>query len=267
MKKTIKETALRVAFILTIIIFSSQTVFSQSIWVEDFENESKVGVELIVPSYSFTGDERGVDFATNIYTNIPISRTWMVKVAFPISRFDGGGSKLSSGNPFVGFQHFVPNSGFKLDFGARLPTIQQSQSISYLPRETFGVASYNELITAVRFNLHYKWNSDSNWSYNIGQGLEAVAAADGPMALLFKFYGQAHYKVNDQLKVGFGIDGDLLTNRNHYLYAGRSRIQLGLVGSYDLGKVEVGGYIKESLFFAFDSDPNLIMGLNFKVSF
>ena len=269
MKKIINERVTSVAFFLILIFLSSQSVFSQSVWVQDFNNRSKAGIELMVPSYSFTGDQRGVDFATSFYANISVSRTWLVNFSFPISRFDGGGSKLSSGNPFIGFQYFSPNSGFKLDFGARIPTIQQNQFGWYTSGETFsitGVDANNELITAVRFNIHYHWNSESNWVYTVGQGLSGVAPADGPLALVFKFYGQAHYKVNDRLRIGTGLDGDLLTNKDHHLFPSRNRIQLGLVGLYDAGRMDIGAYLKENVLFAFDDESNLVIGLNFDVS-
>lgn len=266
MKTIFNKRILSIAFFLIITAISSQPALSQSVLVEDFRNESRIGIELMVPSYSFTGDQRGVDFATNFYANIPISKTWLVNFSFPISRYDGGGSKLSSGNPFLGFHYFSPHTGFSLDFGARVPTIQQKPFGSYPPRQTFGVGTYNELKTAVRFNLHYKWNSESNWIYKVGQGLTGVAAADGPLALFLKFYGQAHYEVNDHFKIGAGLDGDLLTNKDHYLYPKRQRIQLGVFGSYDLGRVEIGAYMKDDILFVFNSKPNLVIGLNAAVS-
>ncbi|HEX6981901.1 MAG TPA: hypothetical protein VF181_04000 [Balneolaceae bacterium] len=269
MEKVFSKVAISVAFFLIIAVLSSQSAFSQSVWTQDFENRSKAGIEFMVPSYSFTGDQRGVDFATYFYTNIPVSKTWSVKIVFPISRFNGGGSKLSSGNPFIGFQYFSPNSGFKLDFGARLPTIQQNQFGSHLFSETFsayGVGAFNAVKTAVRFNIHYQWNSESNWVYKVSQGLEAVAPSHGPLAVVYKFYGQALYKVNDNFSVGAGLEGDLLTDRNHYLFPARKRIQLGLIGQYDFGRLDVGAYMKDNLSFVFDNEPNLVIGLNFGVS-
>lgn len=271
MKKINIKIVLSVAFFLIITIFSSQSVFSQSVWVQDFKNRSKAGVELMVPSYSFTGDQRGVDFVTFFYTDIRLSKTWLVNFSFPFSRFNGGGSKLNSGNPFIGFQYFSPNSGFKMDFGATIPTIQQNQFGPYLPRgalSSYGVDAFNELITAVKFNIHYQWNSESNWIYNVGQGLSGIASANGPLALVFKFYGQALYKVDDHLRIGTGLDGDLLTNSDHYLFQRRNRIQLGLVGLYNgLGKVDVGAYVKKNMYTAFNNEPNIVIGLNFDVPF
>lgn len=270
MRKIAIKIVISLASSFFITILSCQSVFSQSVWAQDFKNRSRAGIELIVPSYSFTGDQRGIDFATHFYTNIPISKTWALNFTVPISRLNGGGSKLNSGNPFLGFQYFSANSGFKLDFGARIPTIQQNHQFGhYSPLgelSTYGDGTFNELKTAVRFNIHYQWDSESNWIYNVGQGLSGVAPANGPLAFVFKFYGQAHYKVADQFRIGAGLEGDLLTNRDHYLFPNRNKIQLGLVGLYNLGKVDLGAYMKENIFFALDNDPTPVLGLNFAVS-
>jgi hypothetical protein len=62
MKKIFNKAAISAAFFLIITVLLSQSAFSQSVWIQDFENRSKAGIEFMVPSYSFTGDQRGGGF-------------------------------------------------------------------------------------------------------------------------------------------------------------------------------------------------------------
>src|SRR5699024_10440481 len=112
----------------------------------------------------FGNDPRGFDFASYIFTNIPISDNWGLQLVFPVSRFSGGGSKLGGGNPMVAFQYINRDSGIKFDFGARLPLVKSNRytfSAPYPPTMAYRPGAFYPLKTSVHINLHYRYGGKS----------------------------------------------------------------------------------------------------------
>lgn len=249
---------------------------AQSVWVQDYKNKATWGIEFVTPSYSFTNDPRGFDFASYLYTNIPFSEKWGLKLVFPISRYNGGGTKLGTGNPFIGFQYTNRNSGIKFDFGARIPLISNNRnprvvpniSQPYLPHRpvsVYNASAFSEIKTSVRLNFHYRYGNNTGWVYKMGQGLQVVAPMDGGLALLVNYYGQILYKFN-KFTLGGGIQGHLLTNREHYFFPERNKLNVGLLGLYNFGRFDLGMYLKKGILSGLGDETGIIFGFSFRVS-
>lgn len=253
-----------------------QKGYGQSVWMQDYKNNATWGVEFLAPSYTFGNDPRGFDFATYLFTNVPISDNWGLKLVFPISRYNGGGAKMGSGNPFLGFQYINRDTGVKFDFGARIPLIQSDDQIIYNPNEfgslpplppssVYNVGAFNDIITTVRYNINYRYGGETGWVYKIGQGLEVLAGTSGGAAALFNYYGQVLYKF-DKLTVGGMLKGYHLTNDHHFLFPERNSLQFGLISLYDFGRFDFGLYLKKELISFLDDQAGIVFGFSFRIS-
>lgn len=253
-------------FLIFVVTSSGQ---GQSGWVDSDEYKSKVGLELMIPSFD---DMLGSEFPTSallIYTQISLSEKAGLKINVPISHFSSSFADMSEtgiGNPYLGIIFYDINPDLDLDLGLRLPLASEDNFglTTGALIENYNLGIYSPETFSVTSNLKYCWKEESGLIIKMGGGPDVIKPKDQDTELLANYYGQVLYGPDDFM-VGIGITGLVIVTESDLSFSERSIHDLGITGSIDFNSVQTGAYLRITLDDDLNDEINFVLGLNLTV--
>jgi len=276
MKKLTKQYQLLLALI-TLVFVLNLSCMGQSVWVDEGDRRSAIGVELMIPSFD---DFLGTEFpssAISIYGRALIGDAVSFKASLPISHLsvDGGESETNIGNVYLGFEFYDLSPGLNIDLGLRIPTAPDDGSglLTGVFLEHYNLGIYMPETFSLSSNLKYRQQNETGLIVRAGGGPDLLIPTDDgdefvdrKTELLLNYYGQVLYGA-DNFSVGGGIAGLLFVTEEDLSFGERTLHDLGLMGSYNFDSVILDAYIR----FPIDDDEfndivDFVLGLNLTFS-
>lgn len=265
---------LQTAITLLILTFGfSLSSYSQSVWFDEPGKESKVGIEVMIPSFD---DQLGVESPSSafyLYSHFPLNDNVALLIDLPVSHFAAGSqSETSIGNPYIGIQS-LNKKNLKFDVGVRLPLSADDNpgiTTGFLT-ENYKIGPFFPNTFSALANIHYRYEIDSGFGFRLDGGPEVLAPENADAELFVKYGGQLLYNV-DKFTIGTGVIGRLWTTQEGLSFSERSINSFGLTGSYDFGNINIDGYIEiplndDSSIFSLGEDVlNAVLGLNLGIT-
>lgn len=275
MKKSTDQYQFLLALI-TLVFAMNATCIGQSVWVDEGERRSEVGVELMIPSFD---DFLGTEFpssAISIYGRALIGDAVSLKVSLPISHLsvDEGESETDIGNVYLGFEFYDLSSGLNIDLGLRIPTAPDDGSglLTGFLLENYNLGIYMPETFSLSSNLKYRQQSETGLVVKTGGGPDLLIPTnngeflDRKTELLLNYYGQVLYGT-DNFSIGGGIAGLLFVTEENLSFGDRTLHDLGIMGSYSFDSAKLDAYIRFPIGEdEFDDILDFVLGLNLTLS-
>lgn len=239
--------------------------YSQSIWVQQSEDETIIGVEAKIPAV----DGEGADSPSGvlvIYSQIPlsISNGFNLRVNIPSVRFGCCGR---IGGPYLGIEYVLDDIDLSVDLGVRLPAYDALSPGFGAVVNKYNPGAFIPEYTTVLINVDYKYETQSGLILRVGGGPH-LFVSDGDRRdneLLVKYYGQLLYD-SGNFAYGAGFIGIANVVEGNLTVASRTTHSFGLLGSYDFGTLTAGAYFRFPIEGG-NQAINYVGGLNLSVAF
>lgn len=271
-----KINSFKPALVVLLLIFGFQIRSSaQSVWIDEGERTSKVGIEAMIPSLSdFNSD---VDFPTSavvLYGQIRANDRLSIKIDLPVSHLSVGDSDISEtdiGNPYIGIAIFNKESSVLFDLGFRLP-LAPSFNISDPGNnaglftgvlvENYNLGKYVPETFSITSQIKYRWQNPAGLIVKFGGGPDLIFPPDDADAELFLNYHSQFLFSTGDFRIGAGFTGLLFISENDISFGDRTIHDLGILSVYDFGPIEAEAYLRVPLDDEIRNDLNFVLGLN-----
>jgi hypothetical protein len=267
-----------VVFILLLIFGFQSRSSAQSVWVDQDESESVVGIELLIPSLS---DVYSTDFPTSavvLYGRFWAGDNVRIDVDLPISHVsvsEGDLSETDIGNPYVGAGFMNAENGVSFDIGVRLP-LAPNFNISN-PNDNLGlftgflvenynVGKYAPETFSITSQVKYRWQNPSGLIVKVGGGPDVIFPPDDADAEFYLNYHSQLLYGTENFRIGAGFTGLLIVTESDRSFGERTIHELGIISGYDFGPMDAGAYLRIPLDDEISSDVDFVLGLNFLFS-
>lgn len=265
MKPTITKSHAITICVLVLMFAVPFSAYSQTVWVDDTNTETTVGIEVMIPSLE--GNE--ADSPTGalfIYAHIPLSSNYSLQLDVPVARL--GEFDTVVGNPYIGAEYINDMRNFRADLGVRIPVDDdfQAASIIGILANPYAIGSFVPEVTTAVLNLDYRHRTSSNLILRMGGGPSVLFPKYGDTEMVFKYYGQLLYDTG-QFRFGGGLLGRAVITEDSESLDERTIHAAGILGSYDFGQINAGAYLRLPLNDTVNDALNYILGLNVSVGF
>ena len=269
MKVIANKIRLFISSLLVMLFLMTSSGYSQSVWVEEPDGNSEIGIDFRIPSFDGF-DVEGITFANYLYSNVVISNNIMLQLDLPISHYSNGGgeSNFGIGNPYVGFQFRSADASTRFDVGVRLPLqndLEQAHTTGFVT-ENYSIGAYFPEATTLVLNIHYRYNNSSGLGFRLGGGPELIAVNEGDTEVFLKSYAQLLYKI-DNTTFGGGVNSRWYATADGGTFSDLTNYNLGISGSREWDTFTTGAYIEVPLSDNISSSLNYIVGLNLSINF
>lgn len=253
------------------------TCIGQSVWMDEGDRRSAVGIELMIPSFDDFLSTEFPSSAISLYGRTLIGDAVSLKVSLPISHLsvDGGESETDIGNIYLGFEFHDLSPGLNIDLGLRVPTAPDDGSgiVTGILIENYNLGIYMPETLSLSSNLKYRQQSEMGLIVRAGGGPDVlIPTGDGDgvfdrkTELLLNYYGQVLYGA-DNFSIGGGLTGLLFVTEENLSFGDRTIHDLGIMGSYSFDSAKLDAYIRFPIGDdEFDDIVEFVLGLNLTFS-
>lgn len=276
MKKLTYQYQLLLALI-TLVFALNSTCMGQSVWVDEGDRRSAVGVELMIPSFD---DLDFIEFPTSaltLYGRAFVGNAVSMKASLPISHLseEGGISETDIGNVYLGFEFHDLSPGLNIDLGLRILTAPDDGSgiVTGILIENYNLGIYMPETFSLSSNLKYRHQSETGLIVRAGGGPDVLIPTDDgngvfdrKTELFLNYYGQVLYGT-DNFSIGGGLMGLLFVTEEDLSFGDRTLHDLGIMGSYSFDSAKLDAYIRFPIGEdEFDGFVDFVLGLNLSFS-
>jgi len=256
---------------LFMIFAFSNKIMGQTVWADDTEKGSTIGLELMIPSIDEGFNSEAPTSVFMLHGSYLIKDVLSLKINLPLSHFSSGDfSETDIGNPYLGVRMHNVNHGLDVDLGVRLPLAPEQENAGLLTGlliENYNLGTYLPETFSVTTNMKYHWKNDGGLNLRIGGGPDFVLpSGDSDNEFLINYFGKVLYG-NDEVQIGAALTGLLIITEEDLSFGDRTIHDIGILGSYDFGAVRTGAYLRVPLDDEINDLLSLVAGLNILLSF
>lgn len=263
--------------LITLVFALNATCMGQSVWVDEGDRRSAIGIELMIPSVD---DFLATEFpssAISIYGRALINEAVSLKASLPISHLseEGGISETDIGNVYLGFEFHDLSPGLNIDLGLRIPTAPDNGFglLTGYFLENYNLGIYMPETLSLSSNLKYRQQSETGLIVRAGGGPDVLIPSDDgdgvfdrKTELFLNYYGQVLYGT-DNFSIGGGLMGLLFVTEEDLSFGDRTLHDLGIMGSYSFDSAKLDAYIRFPIGEdEFDGFVDFVLGLNLSFS-
>ena len=251
MKYEVCKPTILLTVILSLVLVSE--AYAQSTWL-DYNAQNALALEILKIRFD-EGEESFLSSTSFLTGRFSLSPKFLIVGEIPFAFYGEKSdywediSEATLGNPYLGGEFRLSDSGFMLEFGARAPIVSENNHSAvlygYLSDWIERTGAFLPDYVPLSVFVNYIYEHEKGFALRLRTGPEIFIPTEerGETEVFILYGAQAFYRIK-KVKLGAGFSGKYLITEEDSEFENRSWHQLGFLFEIKLGQFQPAAYLR-----------------------